>query len=185
MSDRKAMRDLKRTLETLRRLEQQEAEGGEACVSRHDRIPASKVCPLCLETKTASRQWSVLEGRLAVCLSCHRMTTNGMLENEQLMLRRAELDESFADELLRTLQQRVAQLQRPVLLPMSSAPRNGTYVVLFADSGYTNVGIRCQVCRYDPTYRPLNPWQTYSNEAFIEGSGQPIGWLPLPTTGGE
>jgi len=64
--------------------------------------------------------------------------------------------------------------------PMSTAPLNRTWVILFGDSGYTGTPYRCEVCRYDPEYRPLNPWQNHANNAFSDGGEQPIGWLPLP-----
>ena len=68
----------------------------------------------------------------------------------------------------------------PGILPMESAPKDGTYVLLFGDSGYASTNHRCEVCRYDLKYRPLAPWQTYSDDAFTDSGGEPIGWLPLP-----
>lgn len=68
----------------------------------------------------------------------------------------------------------------PGILPMESAPKDGTYILLFGDSGYTSTNHRCEVCRYDAEYRPLAPWQTYSDDAFTDSGGEPVGWLPLP-----
>ncbi len=67
------------------------------------------------------------------------------------------------------------------LRPMSSAPKDGTYIILFGDSGYTTTPLRCQVCHYDPEYRPLDPWQTFSNDSFEDSGTPPIGWIELPT----
>jgi len=68
------------------------------------------------------------------------------------------------------------------LKPMDTAPTDGSYLILFAESGYNSTPLRCQVCRYDKNYRPLYPWQTYDNESFLESEEeQPVGWLPLPS----
>jgi len=67
------------------------------------------------------------------------------------------------------------------LFPMSTAPLDGTYILLFGNSGYVTAPLRCEVCHYDPEYRPKNPWQTHSNDAFSDGGGGDlVGWLPLP-----
>jgi hypothetical protein len=66
------------------------------------------------------------------------------------------------------------------LRPISTAPRDGTYVLLFGPSGFTTTPFRCAVGHYDPEYRPLNPWQTHSDDAFTDGGEEPTHWLPLP-----
>ena len=66
------------------------------------------------------------------------------------------------------------------LLPMSSDPIDGTYILLFGESGYVTTPFRCTVCRYDAEYRPLQPWVSHSNDSFLDDGGPPIGWLPLP-----
>ena len=65
--------------------------------------------------------------------------------------------------------------------PMDTAPKEGTYIILFGDSGYSTTPYRCSVCRYDDKYRPLQPWVTHSNDSFEDGGDAPIGWLELPT----
>jgi hypothetical protein len=66
------------------------------------------------------------------------------------------------------------------LQTIETAPRDGTYVLLFGDSGYVTTPLRCKVCRYDAEYRPRQPWVTYSNDSF-EDSGPPaLYWTPLP-----
>lgn len=67
------------------------------------------------------------------------------------------------------------------LQPISTAPRDGTWVLLFGPSGYVTTPLRAAVGRYALAYRPLNPWQTYSNDAFTDGGPEPTHWLPLPT----
>ena len=67
------------------------------------------------------------------------------------------------------------------LQPIETAPRDGTYILLFGKSGYTTTPLRCQVGHYDADYRPLNPWQTHSNDAFTDGGKEPIYWAPIPS----
>lgn len=64
--------------------------------------------------------------------------------------------------------------------PMSTAPLDGTYIILFGNSGYSTTPYRCAVCRYDPRYRPLDSWVTHSNDLFSDGGGSPIGWIEIP-----
>ena len=64
--------------------------------------------------------------------------------------------------------------------PIETAPKDGTYIILIAPSGYINVPIRCEVCKYDKKYRPLQPWVNHSNDSFLDDGEPPIGWIPLP-----
>lgn len=66
------------------------------------------------------------------------------------------------------------------LLPIETAPKDGTYILLFGPSGYTTTPLRCEVGHWDIEYRPLNPWQTHSNDAFTDGGTEPTHWMPLP-----
>lgn len=61
---------------------------------------------------------------------------------------------------------------------MKTVPKDGTYILLIGDSGYTTTPYRVEVCRYDAEYRPLQPWITYSNDSFLDSGDEPIGWLP-------
>lgn len=70
--------------------------------------------------------------------------------------------------------------QEQTLQPIETAPRDGTYILLFGPSGYTTTPMRGAVGHYDPEYRPLNPWQTHSNDAFTDDGGEPTHWMPLP-----
>lgn len=63
---------------------------------------------------------------------------------------------------------------------MEDAPKDGSYIILFSDSGYTSTKYRCEVCHYAADYRPLQPWVNHSNDSFLDGGSEPIGWLPLP-----
>lgn len=65
-------------------------------------------------------------------------------------------------------------------LPISTAPRDGTFVLIAGLSGYMTTPLRVAVARYYPEYRPLNPWQTHSNDAFEDDGPEPLFWMPLP-----
>jgi hypothetical protein len=66
------------------------------------------------------------------------------------------------------------------LQPISSAPKDGTYILLFGDSGYTTTPLRCEVGNWDAVYRPLDPWRTYDGDAFSDSGDPPTHWMPLP-----
>ena len=69
---------------------------------------------------------------------------------------------------------------RAKLEPIETAPRDGTYIILFGDSGYTTTPLRCEICRYDAEYRPLQPWVTYGGDSFTDYGGEPKYWFPIP-----
>ena len=64
--------------------------------------------------------------------------------------------------------------------PIETAPRDGTYILLAGDSGYTTTPLRVEVCRYDADYHPWQPWVNHANDSFMDGGGEPTCWLPLP-----
>jgi hypothetical protein len=64
---------------------------------------------------------------------------------------------------------------------IESAPTDGTWILLAGPSGYTGTALRVEVGRYYPAYRPLNPWQNHSNDAFTDGGPGPTHWMPLPS----
>lgn len=64
--------------------------------------------------------------------------------------------------------------------PIETAPRNGTFILLAGPSGYRTTPLRVEVCSYEPDYRPHNPWQTHSRDAFTDGGEEPTHWMPLP-----
>lgn len=66
------------------------------------------------------------------------------------------------------------------LRPIETAPKDGTYILLFGPSGYVTTPLRCEVCRYDAEFRPLQPWVNHANDSFTDGGGAPTHWLPLP-----
>lgn len=70
------------------------------------------------------------------------------------------------------------------VLPMTFAPKDGRYIVLFGPSGHSTTPLRCEVCRWYPEYHPLQPWVTYAGDSFLDSGGEPTGWLPLPGDAG-
>lgn len=58
--------------------------------------------------------------------------------------------------------------------------KDGRWVVLFGPSGYTSIPLRAEVCRYDPGFRPLNPWVNHSGDSFTDGGEGPLYYLPYP-----
>ena len=71
-------------------------------------------------------------------------------------------------------------VREPQWQPMETAPKDGTWILLAGPSGYQATPLRVEVCRYYPEYRPNNPWQNHSNDAFSDGGGAPTHWMPLP-----
>ena len=70
--------------------------------------------------------------------------------------------------------------------PIETAPHDGTYILLAGPSGYRTTPLRVEVGHWDEKYRPLNPWQTFSNDAFTDGGEPATHWRPLATaTKGE
>lgn len=67
-----------------------------------------------------------------------------------------------------------------MLNPIETAPKDGTYILLFGPSGYITTPLRCEVCRFDAEYRPLQPWVTYANDSFMDSGEAPTHWMPLP-----
>lgn len=84
-------------------------------------------------------------------------------------------DEAFEREETKTITMTTEKLQ-----PIGTAPKDGTWILLFAPSGYGTTPLRCEVCRYYPEYRPLQPWQNHANDSFLDGGEAPTHWLPLP-----
>lgn len=63
------------------------------------------------------------------------------------------------------------------LQPIETAPKDGSYILLFGPSGYITTPLRCEVgywCQH------AKGWLNHANNWFTEG-GEPVThWLPLP-----
>lgn len=66
------------------------------------------------------------------------------------------------------------------LQPIETAPKDGRFILLFGPSGYKMTPLRCEVCRWYPSYRPSDPWQNHSNDSFRDGGAAPTHWAELP-----
>lgn len=66
--------------------------------------------------------------------------------------------------------------------PISTAPLDGSFIILFGPSGYTSVPVRCEVCRWEADRR-YNNWRTYAGDAFTDSGEEPTHWMPIPTEG--
>lgn len=63
------------------------------------------------------------------------------------------------------------------LQPISTAPKDGTYILLFGDSGYMTTPLRCSVCRWS---KWKTRWDDHECDAFEDGGPPPTHWMPLP-----
>lgn len=87
-------------------------------------------------------------------------------------------------ERARAAEARVASLENELSRsrrwqPIETAPRNGRWIFLGGPSGYSTTPLRVEVCRWYPEYRPRDPWQNHSNDAFSDGGAAPTCWAPL------
>lgn len=63
------------------------------------------------------------------------------------------------------------------LYPMSTAPVDGSYILLAGPSGYINTPLRFEAGRWcDDKSR----WVTHAGDDFTEGGPEPTHWYPLP-----
>lgn len=65
------------------------------------------------------------------------------------------------------------------LLPIATAPKDGTFILLFGPSGYVTTPFRCEVGRWID-YGATARWMTHANDNFTDGGEEPTHWLPLP-----
>jgi len=63
-------------------------------------------------------------------------------------------------------------------LPIDTAPKDGTFVLVAGPSGYTSTPLRVEVCAYYPDY--ASQWRNHAHDAFWDGGSPPTLWMPLP-----
>lgn len=61
----------------------------------------------------------------------------------------------------------------------SQAPYDGKYYMLRGDSGYTRTPHRIVVARYDPKFRPKQPWVDYAGDSVTDGGEMPTEYMEL------
>jgi hypothetical protein len=102
-------------------------------------------------------------------------------DDDSDMLLCAALD--AADKALDALSLAQQQAREAEWQPISTAPKDGTWLLVRGDSGYINGPCRVHIARYQPDYHPWSPWQTSEACDFIDDGGQPTHWAalaPLP-----
>lgn len=80
-----------------------------------------------------------------------------------------------------------AALAAPKTLPeggselwhIGTAPKDGSFIILFGPSGYAGTPLRAEVGHFVESYNAC-PWRTHSGDAFEDGGLAPTHWLPLP-----
>jgi hypothetical protein len=60
--------------------------------------------------------------------------------------------------------------------PITTAPRDGTFVIVAGDSGYLTTPLRAEICRSSG-----GAWRNHANDLFTDGGADPLYWIPLPT----
>ena len=63
----------------------------------------------------------------------------------------------------------------PEWRPITTAPRDGTFILVAGPSGYTSTPLRAEVCRWEG-----NGWRNHSHDWFMEGGADATHWMPLP-----
>ena len=61
---------------------------------------------------------------------------------------------------------------------IETAPKDGTYILLLGDSGYTTTPHRVMVGCYAEGYR--DDWINHANDRVTDGGSPPTHWAPLP-----
>lgn len=64
--------------------------------------------------------------------------------------------------------------------PIETAPKNGSWVLLRAPSGYTGRPYMVAVAHYEKDREPHTPWQMSETGTFEEYGCTPTHWMPLP-----
>lgn len=64
----------------------------------------------------------------------------------------------------------------PTWQPIDTAPKDGTWILLAGDSGYTTTPSRVAVCRY--MYSPYRSWRDHAGDDFLDGGSEPTHWMP-------
>ena len=63
--------------------------------------------------------------------------------------------------------------------PIDTAPKDGTWILLAGDSGYTTTPLRVSVCQWSfDTYHSF--WRDHSGDGFLDDGDEPTHWMPLP-----
>lgn len=65
----------------------------------------------------------------------------------------------------------------PHFTPVAVAlPENDRPVLVIREAGYVSAKFEVLTARYQPDYRPRNPWCTISNDAVTDSGSEVLGW---------
>ena len=83
------------------------------------------------------------------------------------------------DEVLREIWDEAQRQAAPTWQPIDTAPKDGTWILLAGDSGYTTTPFRVSVCQYSfDTY--YSWWRDHAGDNFRDDGDEPTHWMPLP-----
>jgi hypothetical protein len=72
------------------------------------------------------------------------------------------------------------------LRPIKTAPKDGTYILIFGSSGYLNTPLRCEVARWEylneDSLLPEGFWANHAGDWFTDGGPEPLYWCPIPSS---
>ena len=91
----------------------------------------------------------------------------------------SEKTRGISNEFIFDLMAIVAAAKDTGLRPIETAPKDGTFILLFGPSGYVNTPFRCVVACWDAEHRPNDPWVDYGGECFSASGEAPTHWMPL------
>lgn len=60
--------------------------------------------------------------------------------------------------------------------PISSAPKDGTYIMLLMNSGYTSTPYAVIIAQYDKSYPRGTTWRDHANDSIFDGFQEIIDW---------
>lgn len=66
------------------------------------------------------------------------------------------------------------------LQPMKMAPKDGTWIIMFADRGREYLPFVCSAVRWERELLLKEGWMTTDHESFRKRYGKPLGWEPMP-----
>lgn len=65
----------------------------------------------------------------------------------------------------------------PYWRSIKSAPKDGTFVIVAGNSGYSSTPLRVAACCWDGEYKA---WMTHSHDRFTDGGEPAALWMPMP-----
>jgi hypothetical protein len=122
---------------------------------------------------------------LGVCTAIVEDTLKLLIERIEVLVRMLaegdngwnRPDRAFAPRTYDELQRLLHELKKYTWRPITTAPRNGTFILVRGDSGYTTTPYRMAVCQWSRDY---GGWMTHSHDRFTDGGDDATEWMPVP-----